>query len=217
MFSESPAELTTAATDLALGVESLLVARLAVPPGAASGLREAVWRWVLMLTAVASLLGALAHGISWSVSVLDGIWKLLYLDLGFVAALFLVGAVIDWRGARGAGRLIPMAFAAGALFFGLTQWIDGGFVLFIVYEAVVMLAALAIYLTLARRRRLAGAGAVAVAIVLSLVAAALQASDLAIVWIVPFDHNSLFHLMQMPAVVLLGVGVRRGSGGGLVV
>jgi hypothetical protein len=53
----------------------------------------------------------------------------------------------------------------------------GGFILFDVYMAVVMAAALAIYITLAAAHRLKGANVVATAICLNLTAAGLQASS----------------------------------------
>jgi hypothetical protein len=52
----------------------------------------------------------------------------------------------------------------------------------------------------------------ALAIVLNLFAAAVQASDLGVVLLVPLDHNALFHLLQMGAIGILASGLRRGFG-----
>jgi len=51
---------------------------------------------------------------------------------------------------------------------------------------------------------------VAAGIGLSVIAAAVQASHLRVRLIVPFDHNGLFHLLQIGAIVLLTDGLRRG-------
>jgi len=96
------------------------------------------------------------------------------------------------------------------LFFLLTQLIRGSFLVFVIYEAVAMLLALSIYAYLAVRHRRDGAALMAVAIVLNIVAAAIQASgsvSLTVIW--PFDHNGVFHLVQMVAVVVLVLGLRR--------
>jgi len=81
---------------------------------------------------------------------------------------------------------------------------------FVAYEAAVLSAALAMYLHLSLTRRLSGAGLVATGITLSLVAAALQASDLTLRLVVPFDHNGIFHLVQMIRIVVVARGVRQG-------
>jgi len=102
--------------------------------------------------------------------------------------------------------MIPIAVG----FFAITQLLSGAFLVFVVYEAVAMLAALGIYVTLAGRRRLPGAELMALAILLNIVAAGIQASEsirFALVW--PFDHNGLFHIVQMIAVVVLMLGLRQ--------
>lgn len=73
-----------------------------------------------------------------------------------------------------------------------------------------MLTALLIYLYLAVTKKLAGAAIVAAAIVLNLLAAGVQASDLSVRVVWPFDHNGLFHLIQMVAIVVLFFGLRVG-------
>jgi hypothetical protein len=77
-------------------------------------------------------------------------------------------------------------------------------------EAVVMAGALAIYSYLAARHRLKGAGVVAMAILLNLMAAGVQANNVSFKIGVPFDHNGVFHLVQMFAVATLGMGLRMG-------
>ena len=73
-----------------------------------------------------------------------------------------------------------------------------------------MLAALAMYASLAAARRTAGAGLVAIGLVLTIAAGVVQTSSLAVRVIVPFDHNGLFHLVQLIATAVLVIGLRRG-------
>jgi len=202
-------ELTTAVTDAILAVECLILMIWLWRTPAGDSWRRGLWCAVLGLLAVASLLGVIAHGLFLPDVVREALWKPLYLCLGVLVALFVVGAVADgWGNVRGR-RLVPWAVAVGAVFFGLTELWDGAFLVFVAYEAAAMVSALAIYLWLAATQRLHGAAIIAVAIVVNLAAAAVQASSLALWIVVPFDHNGLFHLVQMVAVALLAWGLHR--------
>ena len=128
-------------------------------------------------------------------------------------ALFFVGGIGDWRGPRAVRAVLPWAIAGGVGFFAVTKIIDSGFGVFLAYEAAAMIATLLIYLSLWRSRGLAGAGRVTFGIALTLVASAIQVSSLSVHIIWPFDHNGLFHLIQIVAVVFIAAGLRRGTRG----
>ena len=208
-LNPSPTELTTAATDAAMGVLSLVLLldlrRLRVR----STWQRDVWSEVFGLLFAGSVLGAVAHGLDLAPEVRAQIWLPLYLSLGLAVALFVVGAVGDSNGDAAGRRLFPWAVAAGVSFFAASQWLGGAFIIFVLYEAVAMLLALAIYLRVAGRGQ-SWAWLTAAGIGLTLVAAAVQASSLRMTLVVPFDHNGLFHLVQMVATVLIAAGVRRG-------
>jgi hypothetical protein len=157
--------------------------------------------------AVASFLGAMAHGVTWSESVRTAIWQPLYLSLGLTIALFVVAAVCDWRGVDLARAFLPWMLAIGVAFYAATWFLNGAFILFIAYEAVAMLAALAIYGWL-YSQGVAGAGLIAAGIGISIAAAVVQATSLQLTVVVPFDHNGLFHLVQLAGIVVLSSGVR---------
>ena len=138
------------------------------------------------------------------------LWKPLYLSLGVLVALFLVGAIYDWRGRVVAGRLFPWSIALGAAFFGLTELFRGASIVLVLYEGTAMVAALAIYSFLAAAHRLKGAGIVTMAILLNLAAAAAQASRISVRIVFPFDHNGICHLVQIVGIGTLGLGLRLG-------
>jgi hypothetical protein len=98
----------------------------------------------------------------------------------------------------------------GVASFAVTLLLDGAFVVFVLYEAVALSFALLGYTYLALGRRLPGARSVAAGIFVTLAAAVIQATRLAapitVVW--TFDHNGLFHIVQMPGVVLIVLGLR---------
>ena len=167
-----------------------------------------IWSGAFALLGVGALLGAIAHGFEMADGVRALLWAPLYLSLGLAVALFGTGAVHDMFGPRASRRALPVLVVTALAFFALTL-LDGRFLAFVLYEGVVMALALAAYAWLAVTARLPGAGWMAVGIVLSLLAAALQATRivprLELVW--TFDHNGIFHLVQMPALILLALGL----------
>lgn len=204
-------ELTTAATDGLLAALSCACLVILWPYRAANCWRFGIWAAVFGLLAIASVLGTAAHGLDISAEVRAWLWRPLYLCLGFVVALFCVGAILDYGGHRAARiAMLPM-LALGFGFFLVTQLTTGSFLLFVVYEALAMLAALAMYLLLSARRRLDGAGLIAAAILLNMAAAGIQASGSVYLSIgVPLDHNGVFHLVQLVAIAVLTSGLIRG-------
>jgi hypothetical protein len=210
-FNPAITELTTAATDVLIAVVSLACMAVLRRRRRAHGQRVAIWSWVFGLLAFASVLGALAHGLALDPTTQAWLWRPLYLSLGLVVAMFVVGAVFDLRGA-GAARawLVPMLVLALG-FFTVTQVGSDNFMIFVVYEAVAMFGALGVYLLLAHQRRLAGAWTVAAGILLNILAAAIQATGaVSLTIIVPLDHNGVFHLVQLVAIIVLTRGLVRG-------
>jgi len=129
-------------------------------------------------------------------------------------ALFVIGAVFDFKGKRAAQiSLVPMLVLALG-FFAVTQIASGTFLVFVAYEAVAMLAVLGMYLSLALKGQLKGAAVIATGVVLNIVAAGIQASEtISLTVVVPFDHNGVFHLVQIVALVVLTLGLVRGMSG----
>lgn len=206
----SPTELTTAATDAVIALLCVVVALRLWRIRHHDPWKAAVWCWVFGMLGVASVLGAVAHGLALTESARSALWHPLYLMLGLVVALFFVGGIYDWRGKIAARQLMPWFIGIGVVSYVLTQLLGGAFVIFLLYEAAAMVSALVIYLLVAHSGRLPGAGIMATAIALNLAAAAVQASDVTVHWIVPFDHNGVFHIVQMVAIVVLAYGLRVG-------
>ena len=202
------AERTTAATDavLALAALAAIVVIRRTPPS----FGRSVWVAALAGLLLASLLGAVAHGLRLSPSLREFLWQPLYLSLGVTMALFVVGAVRDWRGDRASRHVLWPMLGLAAVFYGIT-WLTGGdFIAFVVYEAAALLFSLVVYLRLARGEHRPGAAAMAAALGVSLAAGGVQAADIGSIrlfW--EFDHNGLFHLVQLVGLVLLVAGLRR--------
>jgi hypothetical protein len=206
----SSTELTTSATDAVLALECVVVLAYLWRTPTGDRRKIGLWCWAFGLLAFASLLGAVAHGLEMPHPWRAALWKPLYLSLGLLVALFLVGAFLDLHGPAFAMRLVPWCLGLGGIFFGLTEFLNGGFIIFVIYEAMAMAGALAIYSLLAATHRLKGAGVVAAAIILNLMAAGVQASSASFKIFVPLDHNGAFHLVQMFGIAALGLGLRIG-------
>jgi hypothetical protein len=213
LFTTIPTEQTTAVTDLVLAGVALacLIALRRVRHVARW--KVDVWSWVVGLVAIAALLGTVAHGFQLDERLQDLIWQPIFLALGLAVGLFVVAAVVDWRGGSAARSVLPLMLIVGVAFFALTRFVRGTFLVFVLYEAVAMLFALGVYGALTARRQLSGAAWVSAGIVLNMIGAAIQATESVTISVgVPFDHNGVFHLVQMVAVVVLTVGIRRGIG-----
>jgi hypothetical protein len=202
-------ERTTAATDAILALASLVVVQL-LRRGAPSSFQRAVWLAALGCLAVSSGLAAAAHGLALAEPSRQRLWQPLWLTLGGMIALFVVGAIGDWRGEPAARRALRPMLAVALAFYLATQLTGGSFVAFVVYEAAGLLFALAVYLFLVIARQRPGAAAMALALGVSLAAGAVQAGTwraALLGW--PFDHNGLFHLIQLGGLPLLAFGLGR--------
>jgi hypothetical protein len=203
----SATERTTAATDALLAAAAaagLWLLRRATPPS----FGRHVWQAALVSMVTASALGAIAHGLRLPAVTRELLWQPLYLALGVTMALFVVGAVRDWRGDVAARRVLRPMLAVAVLFYVITRLTHGSFLAFVIYEAAALVFSLAVYLGLAGQSR-AGAALMAAALAVSLAAGAVQAADLGVVRLVwDFDHNGLFHLVQLLGLGLLVTGLR---------
>ena len=210
-FNPITTELTTAATDVVLGVLAVGCARYLSRFRECDRWKARLWQWVFGMLAAAALLGAVAHGFAWSATVWDLLWFPLFLLLGLTVALFVVGATYDWRGLPAAQRSAPIMILIAVIFFAVTQVASGAFQVFVLYEAVAMLFAFGVYGYLTAKATSRGMSLMLLGVGLNIVAAAIQATQIVtftLVW--PFDHNGVFHLVQMIALVVLCAGLRNG-------
>ena len=199
-------ELTTAATDALLTV--VVVAGMVwlarrVSPSA----RRTLWLRGLGLFAAAGVLGALVHGFDLDSHLRELLWQPLYLTLGSALAFFTAGAIGDWRGDAPARRALPLLLALALGFYFLTRLSGGKFLVFVIFEAAALFLALGIYVRLALQRK-PGAALVVTGLLLSLAGGVLQASTLSLHLVWDFNHNGLYHLVQLAGVVLLLAGLR---------
>ncbi len=204
-LADSPTELTTAATDAILALMAISLAAV-LPRCTKPGFYRRLWQAVFISLFAASLLGAAAHGLRMRSAISELLWHPLYFCLGLTLTFLALVAVCDWRGEAQARRflfrLLPLPFVVVML-----TWAGGGiFLIFILFEAIVMLCVLAVYLRLALQGK-PGASPILAGIMLTVAAAIVQSSGpftVRLIWL--FDHNGLFHLVQMPGLLFFYAG-----------
>lgn len=208
LLIESPTERTTAATDAIIAAVALAYAGSMLRR---DGWRARVWAGAFGAMAVAATIGAADHGLRLGPRAHAALIRALYLSLGLMVALFAAVATADGWGERAGRRALPGLLLSALGFYGASRRLSHGFLVFIVYEAAALLYALGIYARLARGGRLAGAELTAAGILIALLAAAVQSSQLRLTILsLPFDHNGLFHLVQIAGLPVLAAGVRAG-------
>lgn len=210
-FIDIPTEQTTAATDAILAVIVLISAIYLKHIGKQKPWKTTLWVWAFYLLSFAALLGAIAHGFIMSDEFRALLWHPLYLALGLFIALFVVGSVYDIWGEFIAKRILLIMLVIGAGFFSLTLvWTDS-FIVFIIYEAIALLFALGGYVWLSCKKRVEGSHQMAAGILITIVAAGIQTNNSILfnfIWL--FDHNGVFHLIQMVGIIFIILGLRAG-------
>ena len=191
-LARDPAELTSAATDL-------LLAALAAAGAFRS--RRPLWRPIFSGLGLVSLLGAAVHGLALAPGTLQTIWIVLNLAFGLTVSLFALAAVRDRAGAAVARQAAAPLVILGLLVGGLAQAFPATFLPFVVFNACVLIGVGLSAAFLSQWPLAAGC-------LIALVAGTFQATGWRLVLIWEFDHNGLFHLVQMPALLLWIRGAR---------
>lgn len=199
------AEPMTVATDWLLAlVVSVWALRLWRRPQASARW----WAAAFAASAVAALVGGAAHGFAPYLSPLAKqlIWKITVLSVGLASFCMLLGA---GRASLRAQHWRWLLTAALLKFCGYAAWMLGhDAFIYVIYDygsAMLMVLAMQLY----RQLRFADPAArwVIAGILLSFAGAAVQASRLKLH--VHFNHNDLYHLIQIGAFYLLWQGGMR--------
>jgi len=211
-FISSPTEQTTAITDAMLSVMTIFVIISIYKAGIKHDKKKTlIWLSAFTFLAIAAGLGAIAHGFEMSEKVNFIIWQPLNLSLGITVALFFSGVLYDLNGGKISSPVLMTLIASAIVFYIITAFIPGSFFVFIIYEALAMLLAFVIYLILTFRRRSETYAYMSAGILISIIAAAIQATEsVRFSFIMEFDHNGTFHLVQMLGLLFLLKGLRLG-------
>jgi hypothetical protein len=208
-FIDIPTEQTTAVTDILLALVSAIGITWIIRTGHRIDRQKTIiWTFAFALLMVSAILGAIAHGIKMSEETNKLIWQPLNLFLGLSVAFFAIGVIYDLQQFRIQKSVVILILTLGFIFFAVTLIFPGLFFVFIVYEALTMLFALTSYLILFVKKKFTGANYMTTGILLSIAAAYVQSDEsfsLDFIW--KFDHNGLFHLIQIMGLFFLFSGL----------
>lgn len=209
-FIDIPAEQTTAITDAVLVIIALTVCIALISLNSKQSLRLKLWIVTFADLGIASFLGALSHGFKWSEIPYNALWNLIYLALGLLVAFFVIAVMFDLWGETYVRRYAPIILLIGLFFWLIALIWPDSFIVFILYEMVAMIFALGGYAFLSYKKALPGALWMTMGIFITIIAAVIQATALmsfTLIW--EFDHNGVYHLVQMVAIGILMKGLRQ--------
>jgi hypothetical protein len=209
-ITDIPTEQTTAATDVLLSILAFIISLRVFQSGKSIDLNKTrIWIWVFGLVTLASAIGAIAHGLKMSSLTNFELWLPLKLSLGVAIGLFAAGALYDFRNFRLPEAFMPLLLVCVIIFFVITVLLPVAFIVLIIYDAIVMLFAFAVYTILAFRRTFKGAGLMAAGVFVTIAAAVIQpvkAISITLIW--KLDHNGISHIVQMIGMIILLIGLQ---------
>jgi hypothetical protein len=171
------------------------------------------WWRTFAWTATAALAGALHHGFVTRYERLDGPSWAIVTFLVVIAISYLLAASVDEvLGSGHVGVFWVLRSASLVAYVVVVATVGASIGAILLCEGVTMAVVLALW-AIALRRRHPRAPAVALAIVASLAAAAIRAAPTG--WVAPtgLDPTSLYHLAQIPGLILLAWAVGSTPGG----
>ena len=196
-------EPMTVATDYLLAVLGAWLGWRLVSGGRDAGERSRVlWGAAFLALALAAAAGGTAHGFRETLGAIGygWVWKLTTFSVGIGGAALLSAAVLARLG--GAARLAVLALVVAKLAIYLAWMsVHDGFVYVIYDYAPSLLAVVLLMAWPGRGGPLPGAGWAAAGVAVSFLAAAVQASGLTLHR--HFNHNDLYHVIQMGGFYLL--------------
>ena len=207
-FTSSPTEQTTATTDLLLSIVAAGAICYLQWIKSPEAWKANTWSLAFGLIALSGVLGAIAHGLEMSETRHQRIWNLLNLSLGLAVSVFVIGVAYDLWGLAIARILLPWMVVLAVGFYLVTCLFDGIFIIFVIYEAVALLFALVAYIWLTLTAQLNGALLMSLGVLASIIAAGIQATlKTSVKLIFEFDHNGIFHIVQIAGIILLAAGL----------
>lgn len=208
-FIDIPTEQTTAITDLLLAIITGYVIASIYRSGKKVDVNKTrIWIAAFGFLFIAATIGAIAHGIKMSPFLNNLIWQPLNFFLGMAIALFASGVIYDWNGFNLPRTLFVILIVSGILFYAITLFVPGSFIVFILYEAIAMIFSLVLYIYLWTRKKFPGSKLMAWGIFVTLIAAAVQSiNGISVTLIWEFDNNGLFHIIQIAGILLLHKGL----------
>ncbi len=199
-------EPASSLTDFALGILALIAAGRLSPRETA----DSQWRWFFVWIGIAGIWGGFHHGFIIGHENLAAIsWSAISLLVAIAISYLLAASVSSVLGKGRGHPLLVIRAISLAVFFLLVVSGNATVITLMLTEGLAMALVIALWVH-AWQKEQPGVGLVLAAIMVSMFAAALKASSVQFAvagW--EFDPNSLYHVAQMPGLLLLLIAIRR--------
>ena len=205
-----PTEQTTAATDALLAIFAVGAIVYLSRFTAEAPFKVRIWCGMFACIATAASLGTIVHGLVMSSAVKHYLWQPLALALALSVGTLALGAVHDTWGLAAVRRTIPFMLVVIVVLYAAAKFTAIGMMLNIFFVGGVLFFALGAYILQVFRGQMGGAGYMSAGLLLTVCAGIIQVRrSMSCKFIWEFDHNGIFHLVQLLALFLLVVGLRR--------
>ena len=202
-------EPTTMATDYLLAILCVALGLALLRLG--GRVRETsiqLWGWALLVTAMGALAGGTYHGFTYHLGseTIAALWKVTVYSIGTAAFLMLAAALFSTLPRRAARWVFGLAVAKFLFYLGWMATHED--FRYVVYDyGPAMMAVLLLHSYRIYARRDSASRWIVTGVVVSFVAAGIQQSG----WTLHmhFNHNDLFHVVQMAAMYSFYRGARQ--------
>lgn len=192
----------TTLTDYLLGaLAGVLGVRLLRVGAHSSQVTVRLWGMSFLCMAVGAFVGGTSHGFAGMMSTQThtALWKITVWAIGATAALLLAATAYSCLSASRRQLLLGVATVQFAIY-AIWMWSHDEFI-WVIADYLPAVAIVIGFQFIAWRGGVAGAGAILLGLHTTLVGAGVQASGLALHE--HFNHNDLYHVIQMAATVML--------------
>ncbi|WP_152453635.1 hypothetical protein [Microbulbifer sp. THAF38] len=205
-----PTEQVSSITDLILAVSALLIFIYFIRSDFQPDWKRNVWLCFYALLFAGALLAAFIHGVETSQYLRIGLWYILFIFLGLFLTTFTLAVINDLLGECYSKKAFPYILLAGFLFFVLAVLKTNGFLMFVAYQALIMVPVIIGYAWLGWTDRLPGAWYMVLGGIFSFTAVIFQvrtAVEFTFIW--TFNHNGIYHMVQTVGVLFFFIGVKK--------
>ena len=204
-----PTERTTAATDAFLAIFAVAAITYLSRIAMQDPLKMRIWCGFFAFVAIASVLGTVMHGLVISEGLKRLLWHLLALAIALSVGMLAMGVAYDMWGSFSIRRIMPAILIFMLGLYALANLTSFGRILPVISLAIIVFFALCAYMVKAVRGQLDGAWLMSVSFFVTIIVGIIKAShsvSFKFVW--EFDHNGIYHLVQLLALFLLVLGLR---------
>lgn len=197
-------------TDVALSLQTLLYAIVLRRASGRSQTTARAWSAAFAAVSLAAFAGALTHAlhpdsdIDWVRTLRKTAWKAVGITTAVASGLMLTAAIFS-AAPRGRRHFYLLPTAVKTVSFAFATWVSGSF-LYTILDYVISMAVV-LMVQASKWNKSEAAPWLSAGILLSFIAAGLQRSG--VVLHANFNHNDLYHLVQIGAFHLLFVGAKR--------